>query len=56
MHRALRSVTHPDTGFMERVESGLQDYRQDAETWHAAMDLLSLGWRTFEAMMDENDG
>jgi hypothetical protein len=54
MRLALRRITRPESGFLDRVESGVHEYQRDVETWHAAVDLLSLGWRTFEVMMDEN--
>ncbi len=55
MRRALGAITHPESGFLARLETRLETRRRNAEAWSAAIELLSLSWRTFDALTERDE-
>lgn len=53
IRQVLVRVTQPRPGFTERIETAVEERRKSAETWSVVGDLFSLGWRTFDALVEE---
>ncbi len=55
LRRALRAITDPESGFLARLEARLDARRRKSEAWSAAIELFSLGWRTFDALTERDE-
>lgn len=55
MRTALRHITRPEPGLIERLDHVVLQRRKRAEDLGAALDLFSLGWRTIDTLVDRDD-
>ena len=47
-------VTGPSPGFAGRVVATIERRKRQGDTWSVVTDLFSLGWRTIDAVWDDN--
>ena len=55
LKRGLARVTQPRPGFADRLDVAVRERRRNTEAWSVIGDLFSLGWRTFDALAQQED-